>query len=97
MDKACTLVRNTALRFEHAEIDPTNIEKSLAAMEAQFTAPLDTMVGAGEIAAGRVVIPRDQDVLATSTIRVKVRIVPLAIMRWIELEIGYENPFQAAA
>jgi hypothetical protein len=96
MDKACGLVRTAALRFEHAEIDPTNMEKGLAALEAQLSAPLDIMVGAGEIARGRVVIPRDQDVLATSTIRVKVRIVPKAIMRWIEVEIGYENPFQSA-
>lgn len=95
MDKACTLIRMTALRAEHAEIDPTNVDKSLGALEAQLTAPLDTMAGAGEIAQGRVVIPRDQDILATSTIRVKVRIVPMAIMRWIEAEIGYENPLQA--
>jgi len=95
MDKACTLVRSAALRAEHAEIDPTNLDKSLAALEAQLAAPLDGMAGAGEIAQGRVVIPRDQDVLATSTIRVKVRIVPMAVMRWIEAEIGYENPLQA--
>jgi hypothetical protein len=95
MDEACTLVRAAALRFEHAEIDPTNTEKSFSALEAQLTAPLDTMVGAGEIAQGRVSIPRDQDVLATSKIRIKVRMVPMAIMRWIELEIGYENPYQA--
>ncbi|NHM25461.1 DUF2586 family protein [Desulfofundulus sp. TPOSR] len=97
MDKACAQVRAAALRLEHAEIDPTNMEKSLSAAEAQLTAPLDNMVGAREIARGRVVIPRDQDVLATSKIRVKVRIVPMAIMRWIELEIGFENPFRAAA
>ncbi len=96
MDKACAQVRMTALRQEHAEIDPLNLEKSLAAIEAQLSAPLDAMAGAGEIARGRVVIPRDQDVLATSTLRVKVRIVPLAIMRWIEVEMGYENPFQKA-
>jgi hypothetical protein len=45
--------------------------------------------------AGRVVIPRDQDVIATSTLRVKVRIVPVPIMRWIEVEMGFENPFQS--
>jgi len=95
MDTACNLVRMAALRFEHAEIDPTNLEKSLTALEAGLTAPLNIMAGAGQIAQGRVIIPRDQDVLATSTVRTKIRIVPMAIMRWIELEIGYENPFQS--
>lgn len=97
MDRACNLVRMAALRFEQAEIDPTNMEKSLAALEANLQAPLNIMIGAGEIAGGRVVIPRDQDVLATSKLRVKIRIIPMAILRWIELEVGYENPFQAAA
>jgi hypothetical protein len=96
MDKACGLVRAAALRFEQAEIDPTNLEKSFTALEEQLSAALDTMVAAREIAAGRVVVPRDQDVLATNTVRIKVRIVPMAIMRWIEVEIGYENPFRAA-
>lgn len=97
MDMACNLVRMAALRFEHAEIDPTNMEKSLSALEAQLQAPLNIMIGAGQIAGGRVIIDRNQDVLATNTIRIKIRIVPLAILRWIELEVGYENPFQAAA
>jgi hypothetical protein len=97
MDKACTLVRNAALRFEHAEIDPANMSVSVRALEAALSEPLDIMVGDGEIAQGRVVIPLDQDVLATSTVRVKIRIVPKAIMRWIELEVGFENPFQNAA
>lgn len=96
MDKACGLVRTAALRYEHAEIDPTNMEKSLAAMEAALTAPLDIMAAPkNEIASGRVVIPRDQDILASSKLRVKVRIVPLGTMREIEIEIGYENPFQS--
>ncbi len=97
MDKACGQVRTAALRFEHAEVDPINVEKSFAAIEAQLAAPLDIMVGAGEIARGRVVIPRDQDVLATSKLRIKVRLVPLGYLREIEAEIGFENPFQSAA
>lgn len=96
MDRACALVRNSALHFIQAEIDPTNLEKSFAAMEAYLSSPLATMAGDGGIARGRVVIPRDQNVLATSKVRVKVRIVPKATMREIEVEIGYENPFTEA-
>ena len=40
-------------------------------------------------------IPRDQDVLATEKLMAKVRIVPMAVMREIEVEIGFENPFQS--
>lgn len=94
MDQACHQVRMAALRYEHAEIDPTNMEKGLKNMEAALVAPLDNMVGAQQIARGRVVIPTDQDVLAASKIRIKVRIVPMGTMRWIEIEIGYENPFR---
>lgn len=91
MDKACTLVRAAALAFEQAEATP----EGLQALEAHLTAPLEAMAGAGEIASGRVVIPRDQDILGTSTLRAKVRIVPVAIMRTIEVEIGFENPYRS--
>lgn len=94
MDRACTLVRNAALNFEHGEIDPTNLAQSLKPLEAALTQPLEIMASpsSGEIARGRVVIPLDQDILATGKITAKIRIVPMAIMRWIELEVGYENP-----
>lgn len=96
MDKACHLVRMEALKREHAEIDPTNLETSFKAIEAQLTNPLNYMVAEKEIARGRVIIPLDQDVLATSKIRLKVRIVPMGTLREIEVEMGYENPFQSA-
>ncbi len=94
MDRACTLVRNAALKSEHGELDPTNLSQSIKPLEADLTQPLEIMSSPSnkEIARGRVIIPLDQDILATSTIRAKIRIVPMAIMRWIELEVGYENP-----
>ncbi|MFZ5591414.1 MAG: DUF2586 family protein, partial [Bacillota bacterium] len=91
MDKACSQVRTAALRHEHGEATEAGIE----ALEGDLTAPLDIMIGAGEIADGRVIIPKDQDVIATSTLQTKVRIVPVPIMRWIEVEIGFENPYQS--
>jgi len=91
MDKACGQVRTAALRREHGEATEAGIE----ALEGDLTAPLDIMIGAGEITDGRVIIPKDQDVIATSTLQIKVRIVPVPIMRWIEVEIGFENPYQS--
>lgn len=86
MDKAARLVRRAALRYDHAEGTPEGI----AALEAQLTAPLNNEM-AGQIQAGRVVIP-EQDVLATQQLVAKIRITPIPIMREIELDIGFENP-----
>ncbi len=89
MDKACRLVRIAALRFEHAEATPEGID----ALKAHLQQPLNIMRGDSEITNGRIVIPPNQDILATSRIKVKIRIVPVGIMRWIDLDIGFENPF----
>ncbi|MBE3574541.1 MAG: DUF2586 family protein [Firmicutes bacterium] len=88
MDKACREVRLAALGFVQDE----GTEAGLSDMEKRLSEPLDAMVGAGEIAAGRVVIPRDQQIIAGAKLRTKVRIVPIGIMRAIEVEIGFELP-----
>ncbi|MCL4514150.1 MAG: DUF2586 domain-containing protein [Firmicutes bacterium] len=88
MDKACRLVRTAALRFAQAEATPEGLD----ALEAQLESPLNIMVADKQILQGRVVIPRDQDIISTPTLKAKVRIVPVPIMRWIEVEIGLENP-----
>jgi hypothetical protein len=49
----------------------------------------------GEIARGRVVVPPGQDILASRTLRLQVRVVPLGYLREIVLDIGFENPFLA--
>jgi hypothetical protein len=86
MDRACKLARAEALKLLQAEVT------SLDDLEARLSAPLVTMAGAGEISTGRVVIPRDQNILTTGTLRAKIRITPVAIARSIELEVGYEIP-----
>ena len=91
MDEACTLVYLAALRHVHAEASPAGLE----ALEADLETPLQAMMGAGKIASGRVAIPRDQDILSGQTLRAIIRIQPIAIMREIEVAIGFENPFRA--
>lgn len=86
MDKACTLVRAAALRLGHAELEDA---EQVADVEARLFAPIGVMIGNGEIAAGQVFVAPGQDILATSTLRFKVRVRPIGIMRFLEGEIGY--------
>ena len=89
MDKACRLVRAAGLMSEHNEAT----DEGLAGLKADCQHPLDLMRANKEIKAGLVEIPEGQDIFATETVKVKVRIQPIAIMRWIEVEIGFQNPY----
>jgi hypothetical protein len=89
MDKACKLVRVAGLKFKNAEAT----EEGLAALTAYLQQPLNIMQGDREIEKGSIAIPPNQDILATSRLKVKVSIVPIGIMRNIDIEIGLTNPF----
>lgn len=89
MDKLCRNSRMAALRFEHAEASTEGID----ALEANIQMVIDQMISDKEITSGKVTIPRDQNILATSKINVTIRVVPVPIMREIAINIGYENPF----
>ena len=93
MDLACTEVRLAGLRSEHIEYD----EAALPAIVADLQAPLNRMVAAGKCTAAEVTVPGGQDVIGTSTLRVKIRIQPKATLRWLELELGLSNPYLNAA
>lgn len=92
MDKACSECRLAALRFEHTEAN----EAGISALKAFTEVPLNRMIGNQEITSAEVVIPPGQDIIGTSEIRVKIRIVPIGVMRWIELDMGLTNPFVSA-
>jgi len=93
MDKACREVRVAGLKSMHREATDTGVE----ALRSDLQQVLDVMRGNAEIVSGRIVIPEGQDFIGTSTIRVKVAIVPVGTFRQIEVTIGLENPFRAAA
>ena len=93
MDLACTEVRLAGLRSEHIEYD----EAALPAIVADLQAPLNRMVAAGKCTAAEIAVPAGQDVLGTSTLRVKIRIQPKATLRWLELELALSNPYLNAA
>lgn len=93
MDKATTQVRQALLDFVQWHVDPTDLKASLASLLARANTPLRLMQAAGEIARGRVVAPPGQDILASQTLRLQIRIVPLGYLREIVMDIGFENPF----
>lgn len=93
MDKACRACRTAALRFEHAEATTEGI----AALQAHLQAPLDQMAMDKEATSASVLIPDGQDIISTSKVKCKIRIIPVGIMRVIELDIGFENPFLGVA
>jgi hypothetical protein len=78
-------------------VDPTDLNASLASLIARANTPLRVMQSLGEIARGRVVVPPGQDILASRTLLLQVRVVPLGYLREIILDIGFENPFLAQA
>ncbi|WP_052155153.1 DUF2586 family protein [Thermus sp. 2.9] len=97
MDKAVTQVRQALLDFVQWHVDPTDLNASLASLIARANTPLRVMQSLGEIARGRVVVPPGQDILASRTLLLQVRVVPLGYLREITLDIGFENPFLAQA
>jgi hypothetical protein len=96
MDKLCRNLRVAALRFEQMEVDPQDPENGFAIMEKWLQSEVDLMASptVKEISSGTVTIPRDQDILSTSKVMVKIRVVPMGVYRTIELNIGYTNPFR---
>lgn len=96
MDRCTEEVRQALLDFVQQGVDPTDLNASLAALVARANTPLRVRVTNGNIARGRVVVPPGQDILATSSLRVVLRIVPLGYFREITEDIGFENPFLTA-
>lgn len=96
MDKACRLVRIAGLRFEQENLritpDGTIDERDVQAVELYLANPLEQMVNEGELSLGAVTIDPTQNVLSSSFLSAKVRMVPLGVVRWLELDIGFRNP-----
>lgn len=88
MDKACKRVRTKLLKYLHGEADAAGIKH----IQAMAESALMDMRTAGEISDFRVEVPGGQNILSTSELVLAIAIVPKGIIKWIKLEIGYENP-----
>jgi hypothetical protein len=94
MDKACRQIRAAQLFYlnDTVKVGADGSPEGLEMFTAQSESPLRIMKTNGEISSGYVVIPAGQNILSTSTLRTKIRIVPLGKMSYIENEIAYSNP-----
>jgi hypothetical protein len=94
MDKACRQIRAAQLFYlnDTVSVGADGSPEGLEMFVAQSENPLRIMKTNGEISSGYVVIPEGQNILSTSTLRTKIRIMPLGKMSYIENEIAYSNP-----
>lgn len=96
MDKALWLVRENALPFLQDEASSADDSPGgLARLESVLQAGLDVMKSAGETVDGTVEVPQGQNILATSTIQVHVRVQPWGYMNFIDADVGFTNPAAA--
>ncbi|MDR3145790.1 MAG: DUF2586 domain-containing protein, partial [Treponema sp.] len=94
MDKACRLVYGAQLPYvnDAVTVGKDGSPEGIKMLVAQSESPLNTMKTDKEISDGYVVVPEGQNILSTNTLKVKVRIVPLGKLAYIENEIAYSNP-----
>ncbi|MDR2807760.1 MAG: DUF2586 domain-containing protein [Spirochaetaceae bacterium] len=94
MDKACRLIRKAQLFSlnDAVRINKDGSPEGIKMLLAQSEGPLKVMVTEGEISSGTVVAPEGQNILSTATLKLKVRIVPLGKLSYIENETAYNNP-----
>lgn len=103
MDRAATVARQALIPYINKDFrvnaDTGYIDELEAvAIEARVGRLLETdLVATGRASSAQAQVKRDDNILSTQTLNVRVRIVPKAYARFIDLDIGFENPALAAA
>ena len=92
MDRACRLVHaRQTIEYLNLEVDIS--PEGLEMFRLVSQQPLDRMVGRTEIISGEVSLANSiEDILATDTIKTRIRLVPLAKAVFIENEISFYIP-----
>lgn len=97
MDAACRIAVNAARRFlnESVRVDDAGLidERDAQRIEGYVKGQLEAaLVGPGHISAVDVVLGRASNVLSSRSTTLTVRVRPLGYLKWIEVQIGFENP-----
>lgn len=103
MDRAATVARQALIPTINSDLrvsaDTGFIDELEAvAIEARVGRIVESdLVSPGRASAVEVQVKRDDNLLSTQTLNVRVRVIPKAYARFIDLDIGFENPALAAA
>lgn len=97
MDAACRIAVNAARRFlgESVRVDDAGLidERDAQRIEGYVKGQLEAaLVGPGQVSAVDVVLGRASNVLSSRSTTLTVRVRPLGYLKWIEVQIGFENP-----
>lgn len=98
MDKACKVSRDALLKFlnKRVKVDRETgfiLEEVAAAIEAYVGGLLNSaLVAPGDASAAAITMNRADNILSTRSTTVRVRVVPLGYLSWIEYDIGFSNP-----
>lgn len=103
MDAACAVAYDALLKYTNKDlqVDATTgllVEAEAQAIEAFVNGKLSAAITASGYASEvQFLVSRTQDVLTTSTLKTKTRILPKAYTRFIENELSFRNPALEAA
>lgn len=98
MDRACRVARQALMPYVNAAIRVNRItgyidERQARAIEGKVDAQLRAALVAPDQASDLSVrIKRDNNILSTSQLLVTIRVIPKGYSRFIEVDIGFENP-----
>lgn len=87
-------VRLAALEKLQMEIDPGDLENTLATIQEELNIPIETAVEDGIISSGRLTIDRDNvDVITEEMLDLSVTYVPMGHVRQMNISFSVENPY----
>jgi hypothetical protein len=103
MDRVATVARQGMIPYVNKDlrVDVKTgriLEKEALAIEADLRSKLEAdLVAPGRAEAIQVQVNRTDNILSTQTLNVRVRCIPKSYSRFINLDLGFENPALAAA
>ena len=103
MDRLATVARQAMIPYVNRDlrVDAVTgriLEREALAIESALNAKLEAdLVAPGRLSSVRAQVNRSDNLLSSQTLNVRLRGVPKSYSRFINLDIGYENPALAAA
>ena len=103
MDRAASVARQSLIPYVNKDfrVDAETgyiDEREALAIEARVARSLESdLISPARATAVQVQVKRDDNIISTQTLNVRVRVIPKSYARFITLDLGFENPALAAA